>query len=271
MRQTQAMAWVETQSLSFTARHDDADAAAAQDLLQDLESFRAELAELFEKTPGDIAVIMHGRPYELALAQPWLPLARMAASPASRRYMAGWFSGRELHVLAPDALDERASGGEGSREALLLSPLHEYAHLTIAANNPALPPPFAPASFLRHLRWAWLVEGAATELAGQTPHLRAAVARRLHEGGTPEFPPSARDAPLLGGALMGMLADERGHEAVADMTRQLDPAGARHAIERAFERPFTEVEHRWRERMAAGTAPRVRRRRGHLYEVDGDV
>jgi hypothetical protein len=265
------MAWVETESLSFTARHDDADAAAAQDLLEDLESFRAELAELFERTPGDIAVIMHSRPYELALAQPWLPLARMAASPASRRYMAGWFSTRELHVLAPDALEERASGGEGSREALLLSPLHEYAHLTVALNNPALPPPFAPRSFLRHLRWAWLAEGAATELSGQTPHLRAAVARRLHEGRAPDFPPSARDAPLLGGTLMGMLAEEHGRPAVAELARELDPAGSHRAIEAAFRRSFAEVERDWRERMAAGTAPRVRRRRGHLYEVDGET
>ena len=36
------MAWVETQSLSFTARHDEVDAAAAGDLLNDLEEFRAE-------------------------------------------------------------------------------------------------------------------------------------------------------------------------------------------------------------------------------------
>lgn len=263
------MAWTETQSLSFTARHDDADAAAAHDLLNDLEAFRAELAELFERTPGDIAVVMHARAYELALAQPWLPLARLAASPASRRYMAGWFGRRELHVLAPDALEERSAGTEGSREALLLSPLHEYAHLVIAANNPALPPPFTPGSFMRHLRWAWLVEGAATELSGQTPHLRAAVARRLHEGSKPAFPPSARDAPLLGATLVAMLAEERGRPAVAELTRRLHPGGAERALEAAFGRPLVEVELDWRARMAGehggvGT----RRRRGSLYEID---
>src|SRR4051794_41856608 len=111
------MAWVTTESLSFTARHDEADAAAAQDLLTDLEAFRAELAELFPKTPGDIAVIIHPRSWALAVAQPWLPLARMAASPASRRYLAGWFSRRGLPLLAPDALEARASPGEGSRDA----------------------------------------------------------------------------------------------------------------------------------------------------------
>jgi hypothetical protein len=244
---------------------------AAQDLLNDLESFRAELAELFPKTPGDIAVIVHPRPWALAIAQPWLPLARMAASPASRRYMAGWFSQREIHVLSPDALEERASPVEGSREALMLSPLHEYTHIALALNNPALPPPFNPGSFARYLRWAWLIEGAAAQLAGQTPHLRGAVARRLREGRPPSFPPGARDAPLLGGTLLEMLEEGSGREAVAEITAQLDPAGPTHMIERAFARPSLEVERDWRERLATGAVgTRVRRRRGHLYEVEPD-
>jgi hypothetical protein len=261
--------WVETESLSFTARHEEADAAAAQDLLEDLEAFRAELAELFERTPGDIAVIVHPSPAALALAQPWLPLARRAASPASRRYMAGWFSRRELHVLSPEALEERASPVEGSREALMLSPLHEYAHLTVGANNPALPPPFNPGSFARYLRWAWLAEGAAAQLSGQTPHLRGAVARRLHEGSPPTFPPAARDAPLLGGTLLEMLDEARGTEAVVRLVSKLDPAGATHAIESAFGRRLLEIERDWRVRLA-GDTPRVRRRRAHLYGIDGD-
>ena len=264
------MAWVETQSLSFTARHDEADAAAVQDLLADLESFRAELAELFERTPGDIAVIVHPHQYALSIAQPWLPLARRAASPASRRYMAGWYSSRELHVLSPDALEDRAAPAEGSREALMLTPLHEYAHLTIGLNNPGLPPPFNPGSFVRYLRWAWLAEGAATQLAGQTPHLRAAVARRLYEGQAPTFPPAARDAPLLGGTLLDMLEEERSRAAVARMTLRLDPGGPRRAIESAFGRPLLEVERDWRDRLAgADGGPHVRRRR-HLYGIEGE-
>jgi hypothetical protein len=263
------MAWVVTESLSFTARHEDADAAAAQDLLDDLEGFRAELAELFPRTPGDIAVIVHPSPLALSLGQPWLPLARMAASPASRRYMAGWFSRHEIHVLSPEALDERASPGEGSREALMLSPLHEYAHLAIGANNPGLPPPFGPRSFARYLRWAWLAEGAATELAGQTPFLRPAVARRLHEGPTPTFPPAARDAPLLGGTLLAMLADERGRAAVAKLASELHPHGAERAIEQAFGRRLLEVEADWRARIAGAGDRTAGRRRRHLYGIEG--
>ncbi|MEA2442464.1 MAG: hypothetical protein QOH76_3888, partial [Thermoleophilaceae bacterium] len=70
------MPWTESQSLSFSARHEDSDAGHVADLLDDLEAFRGELAELFERTPGDIEVIVHGSPLALSLAQPWLPLAR---------------------------------------------------------------------------------------------------------------------------------------------------------------------------------------------------
>jgi hypothetical protein len=262
------MAWVETQSPSFAARHEEEDAAAAADLLHDLESFRTELAELFPRTPGDVTVVIHGGPFSLALAQPWLPLARFAVAPAGRRYMAGWFSRRELHVLAPGALEERASAVEGSREALMLSPLHEYAHMAIGANNVALPPPFDPGSFRRYLRWAWLCEGAATYLAGQSQHLAAAVTRRLHEGGRPQFPPSARDAPLLGGSVFDMLEEARGARACAELAMsRLDPSGPRRMLERAFELPFVELEMLWRDRIG-GAGGRVRRRRGHLHEAD---
>jgi hypothetical protein len=184
--------------------------------------------------------------------------------------MAGWFSRREIHVLSPEALEARASPGEGSREALMLSPLHEYAHLAIGANNEALPPPFNPASFARYLRWAWLAEGAAAQLSGQTPHLRAAVARRLHEGSAPTFPPSARDAPLLGGTLLGMLEEERGREEVARLASRLHPGGAERAIELAFGRRMLEIEADWRARIAGASGPRRGRRHGHLYEIDGE-
>jgi hypothetical protein len=263
------MAWVETASPSFTARHEEADAAAAEDLLADLETFRGELAELFPKTPGDVTVLIHSRPAALALAQPWLPLARLAAAPASRRYMAGWFSRRELHVLSPRALEQRASAVEGSRDALMLSPLHEYAHLVVGANNVGLPPPFNPGTFRRYLRWAWLCEGAATHLAGQSQHLTAGITRRLREGGQPQFPPTPRDAPLLGGSVFDLLEEEKGTRACAALASKLDPRGERPALEHAFGRSFFEIERDWRTHlMAAGAGGRVRRRRGYLFEVE---
>ena len=89
---------------------------------------------------------------------------------------------------------------------MLLSPRHEYAHLVVGANNPSLPPPFTPGTFRRYVRMAWISEGSATYLSGQVPHMRAAVARRMREGGRPSFPPPARDALVLGGTVFDFLA-----------------------------------------------------------------
>ena len=241
------MAWVETTSLSFAARHDSDEADDAVRVLEELEHTREDLAGLFATTPGEVDVILHPQPLMLGLAQPWLPLARMAAAPASRRYLAGWFTTGAIHVLAPSALERRASGSPGSREALMLAPQHEYTHLVLGANNPDLPPRFTPATFRRYLRWAWLCEGAATWFAGQTPHLRPAIVRRLREEGRPDFPPTARDAPLLGGTLFSLLDEDRGVEATVALAETRLSTTERQAIEDAFGRPAASVERDWRE------------------------
>lgn len=243
------MPWVESHSPSFTARHEERDADAAADMLADLERLRIRLSERFETTPGEVAVVMHPTPTALSLAHPWLPLARIAGAPAGRRYMAGWFSTREIHVLSPAALEERASAVAGSREALLLTPRHEYVHLVIGANNPALPPPFTLRTFSRYLRWAWLCEGAATHLAGQTEHLRPAIARRLREGDRPAFPPAARDAVLLGGTVFALLEQEAGMAACVEMAASPPQEGGQTAIESAFGRSAAAVERDWRARL----------------------
>ena len=248
------MPWVETGSLSFVARHESAQADAAQRVLADLEEFRESLDDVFETVPGGISVVIHPRPLMLALAAPWLPLARAVSAPAGRRYFAGWFTRDEIHVLAPEALAQRAPGVADSREALLLSPRHEYAHIVLGANNPSLPPPFNPATFRRYVRMAWLCEGAASYLAGQVPHLRAAVARRMREGGRPAFPPAPRDALVLGGTVFGMLERERGREACAEMARAPERTGSRQAIESAFGRPLAAVERGWVDYLAALTS-----------------
>ena len=240
------MAWVETDSPSFSARHESEDADAAIEILEALEDLRERLNGRFDTTPGEVSVVIHSQPWALALAHPWLPIARLLAAPAARRYMAGWFGAGEIHVLAPAALDSRASRVEGSREALMLSPQHEYAHLVVGANNDELPPPFTTRTFARYVRWAWLCEGAAVHFSGQSRHLRAAIARRLREGGRPEFPPDVRDAPLLGGTVFGLLERERGEAACVELAIRLDAVGAASAIARAFGRPAVEVERDWR-------------------------
>jgi hypothetical protein len=239
--------WVESHSLSFSARHEESQTEEAQAMLDRLEAFRTGLEGRFERTPYEIAVVIHPRPMMLALAHPWLPLARRVAAPASRRYFAGWFSEHEIHVLATPALAKRASNTEGSLEALMLTPEHEYSHLVVGANNPDLPPPFTLDSFRRYVRWAWLCEGAATHFSGQTPHLRAAIVRRLREGGRPDFPPAASDAQLLGGTVYALLEQEAGRRATVKLAASRDEHGARRALAEAFGRPLPDVERDWRD------------------------
>jgi hypothetical protein len=246
--------WVESLSPSFSARHESAHTEEAAAVLAQLELLRAELAGLYERVPDEVAVVLHPRTAALMLAHPWLPLARRAAAPAARRYYAGWFSEFEIHVLAPPALEKRASGVPESLQALLLSPEHEYAHLVVGANNPYLPPPFSLSTFRRYVRWAWLCEGAATWLSGQAPLLRAAIVRRLREGGRPAFPPEPRDAMLLGGTVFTMLEQEHGRRAAASLaTRDLE-RGPRSVLVDAFGRQLTGVERDWRELLDSLTA-----------------
>jgi hypothetical protein len=246
--------WVESHSLSFSARHDSSQAAEANRVLDALERFRDGVGGLFEHAPGDVAVVLHPRSAALTLAHPWLPLARRVAAPAGRRYFAGWFSEHEIHVLAPSALERRASGVPDSREALRLSPQHEYAHVVIGANNAGLPPPFSIASFRRYVRWAWLCEGAATWLSGQTAHLRPAIVRRLREGGHPEFPPSPADAMLLGGTLFALLERRHGRAAAARLATSPLDGSPRELLGEAFGRQTASVERDWRAELDALTA-----------------
>jgi hypothetical protein len=243
------MPWVESRSDSFVARHEEADAEAVARLLDTLEAFRAELADRFGQAPGELALVVHSRPAALDLAQPWLPVARFFVAPAARRYMVGWFSSTEIHVLGPAALEARASAVPGSIEALRLAPLHELAHVFVGLNNPALPPPFTLRSFRSYLRAAWLCEGAASHFSGQVPYLRGAITRRLHEGPKPEFPPSARDAQLLGGSVFGLLYEEAGGDACVELASTPpgpDRASTSAALEAAFARPRAEIERAWR-------------------------
>ena len=224
------MSWVETESLSFVARHESGQTGSVERLLDDLERFRTALEPRYETVPGEIAVVVHPRSLMLSLAHPWLPAARMVSAPAGRRYFAGFYSRREIHVLAPPALAARASEVAGSREAMLLSPRREYAHLVVGANNPSLPPPWTPGTFRRYLRMAWVSEGSATYLSGQVPHMRAAVARRLREGGRPSFPPTARDALVLGGTVFDFLAGQSGPEAADRLALSRTPEEATAAL-----------------------------------------
>ena len=237
--------WVETESLSFTARHEAADTDSAQRTLDALEDLRLSLEERFEHAPGDITVVVHPTPAWLSAAHPFLPAARMAAASAGRRYLAGWAMASEMHVLNDDYLDRRAAG-EDSLAALRGTAERLYAQIVIGANNPRLPPPWGPRRFARYLRWSWLVEGGSQYFAGQVPLFRAAVQTRMRTDAAPSFPPSARDAMILGGTIFDLLERHRGSEACTLLVSRLRREGAHRAIEIAFGEPARDVEAEWR-------------------------
>ena len=238
------MSWIETESQSFVARHSELDAGAALGVLTQLERTRQELEGLLPEVPGDIAVVLHGSPAQLQFAQPALPITMRLTAPASRRYLVGWPGRNGVHVLAPRVLEHRASSVQGSREMLLLSPAALYAQLAVRASNTRLRRRGA-------VRFAWLLFGAAQFLSGQTEHARPAIARRLREGGAPAFPPDLRDAHLLGGTVLDLLAREEGREAVARLAISAGGGTAHEALEESFDgRPVRQTEATWRAHLA---------------------
>jgi hypothetical protein len=245
------MAWVESVSPSFRARHDSRDTDDADRVLHSLELTRDRLERIFPRTVGELTVVLHSSTLGLSLTNPLLPLAWLATDPAARRYVAGWTGATEMHVLAPATLKARASKVTGSREMLALVPAALYTKRVIQENNPDLPRRLTPGRVALELRWAWLLEGAARWFAGQTEHARPAIARRLHDGGRPSFPPGFRDAALLGGTVIDLLAKEEGEQRAVQLACRLHPQGSRAALSKAFRgRALVHSEGAWRSHLA---------------------
>jgi hypothetical protein len=246
------VAWVETASDTFVARHDERDAEDAERVLAQLEFAREGLERRLEIGIGELGVVLHGSPAQLDAAQPWLPLQRRLTAPAARRYVVGWAAERELHVLSPRLLAQRASNVEGSLEMLMLAPSALLARQAIATRHPGFPPPLGPLRLRRWMRDAWFVEGAAQWLSGQTRHVRPAVTRRLREGGDPAFPPGPADALLLGGTVFDLLAREEGERAAVEAARK----GSRHLLAEGFHgRGVRRTEDAWRSHLARTADP----------------
>lgn len=245
------MAWVETVSPSFRARHESADADEVARSLDSLEATRTRLDVLFPRTLADVSVVFHRSSPLLDVAHPLVPVERLLTASAARRYVVGSTSRQTIHVLAPGMLLARASNVAGSREMLARAPDVLYARLVVGLNNRRLPPPSTPGRLRHRLRWAWLVEGAARYFAGQVEHARPAIARRLREGPRPAFPPGLRDAALLGGTVLDLLAHEEGPEAAMRLACYLDPAGPDAALRDAFSgRSLVHTEGAWRSHLS---------------------
>ena len=241
------MAWLETASEHFIARHDDADAPGARWVLRQLEDTRARLAERFPSVPGEeVAVVLHGSLAQLHAAQPLVPIELRLSAPAARRYVVGRAARRELHLLSPRLLSERASQLAESKDMLRLTPAALYTRHVVATLNPRLRGP-------RGLRWSWVTTGAGELFAGRVRHARPAIRRRLHEGGPPAFPPAPRDALLLAGTVLDLLAREQGEAAAIAFVLGAGHGGRSpaDALVDAFDgRPLRHTEGTWRAHLA---------------------
>jgi hypothetical protein len=245
------VAWVESTSASFQCRHSSAHTADAARVLASLEQTRERLADRFPRTVDDLTVILHDGPGSLAASNPLIPLVWAATDPAARRYVTGWVSRRELHVLAPAILRDRAAGGTGSVQMMALAAPTLYTRRVLIECNHDLHNRRAPRRAAAALRWAWLFEGTSRWFSGESAYARTAIIRRLREGGRPSFPPSMRDAPLLGATVIDLLIREEGEQAAAALVAHLHPDGPRAALVKAFRgRPLVHTEGTWRSHLS---------------------
>ena len=146
-------------------------------------------------------MILHPSSGWLSAAHPFLPAARMAAAPAGRRYLAGWATRTELHTLNDSALERRAGGarfaaGPARHRPSGSTPNWSSPPTTRGSRRPWGPRSFAPLPALGVADRGGrpVLRGAVLELpAGGPPAPQRGRARR-------RFPPSARDAIILGGS-----------------------------------------------------------------------
>jgi hypothetical protein len=243
--------WVESASRSFRARHDAAIRDDAERVLGSLEEAREQLAGYFPASLAGLTVVLHDSGASLSLARPVVPLVWLATEPRARCYVAGWAGRHELHMLVPGAALERCPAGvPGSEEMLALTAPALYARRVVGENNRDLLRRSAPGRVRAQLRWAWMLEGAARWFSGQTGRARPAIARRLRDGPPPSFPPGIRDASLLGGTVIDLLAREQGDQAAVRFVSRLDPRGPRAALNKAFGgRPIVRTEEAWRSQL----------------------
>ncbi len=222
---------------------------------------RAARHDAFTQLTTEITVVLHDSPHALALSNPLMPAIWGLTSKPARRYVTGWAGHHELHVLSPRALRERASRVSGSFEMLALAPASLYAKRVIVGTNRELAQARLPSRSWAELRWAWLVEGTARWLSGESGHARTVVGQYLHAGHRPQFPPSARDAPLLAPSLIELpWPSRRASAAIARLARRaaLRAGPTRRSVAaHPGPRPVSGIEGEWRLRLRRSGRRRI--------------
>jgi hypothetical protein len=93
--------------------------------------------------------------------------------------------------------------------------------------------------------------GAAQWFSGQSAHAGPAIGRRLREDRRPDFPPSLRDATLLGGSVIDLVALEEGARRAAQLACSLPRGGPHEALVAAFHgRAMVHTEGTWRAHLS---------------------
>ena len=195
-------------------------------------------------------MVIHPRP---AHARPRPPLAAAGqaghgARPAAATSPAGSPPTRSTCSPRPRSSAARRAS-RARREALLLTPLHEYSHLVIGARSTrTCRRRSRPATFRRYVRRAWLCEGAATWLSGQTGHLRGGDRAPAAGGRPPGLPALHRATPSCSAARCSRCSRRRrGPRRPSSWPPRASAVRDRPAIERAFGRPAAAVERDWRD------------------------
>ena len=245
------MAWVDTASETFLARHDerDADDAAARARAARVRAHAAggALRDAARGARGRAALLVRAARRRAALGPARAPADRARSAALRRRLGRAARAARALPAAArAPGLERRGLAGDADARALGAA----RAPLCGGRATRRCRRRCRRARLARWSRWAWLVEGAAQWLAGQTRHVRPAIARRLKEGSAPAFPPSRADALLLGGSIFDLLAREEGDRACVTLARGPHPDGPLRALEIAFPRSLRHTESAWRSHLA---------------------
>ena len=182
-----------------------------------------------------------------------LPIVRRMTTPAARRYLAGWAGRGALHVLAP----ARHARARRERRRLARDAPADARRRSTSSSSSRSATPSCRRRGARAARGARRAghgsspgrrSGSRARRRSRGPRSRAACARTRD----PEFPPGLRDAALLGGSLVDLVAREQGMAGVVKLAcSPLPPGGPRQALLEAFDgRALVHTEGTWRAHLS---------------------